>query len=144
MARRHSAETSEEFHKLIKKWISIEKATITLSGRLLEKSENPILSCIIDAIRRDSEKHQEVLKLITESLEGTTYFTHEDMSVLTEFIEKHATIEQDAVNIAAQTLDKVRTPFAKFLLEYLYEDEKKHDLIMDNLTKLKATVMTPS
>ncbi len=144
MVRRHSAEASEEFYKLIKKWIAIEKATITLSGRLLEKTENPIISCLIDTIKRDSQKHQEVLELIIETLEGTTVFTHEDMSVLTEFIEKHASIEQEAVDIAGQTLEKVRTPFARFLLEYLYEDEKKHDFIMDNLTKLKAKAMIPT
>ncbi len=144
MVRRHSAERSEEFRNLIKKWIAIEKATISLSDRLLEKTENPFISCIIDTINRDSRKHQEVLELIAESLEGTVTFTHEDMSVLTEFVEKHAKIEQDAVDIAALTLEKVRTPFAKFLLEYLHEDEKKHDLIMNNLTKLRAKSMTPS
>ena len=144
MARRHSAESSEEFNTLMKKWIAIEKATITLSGRLLEKVENPIISCIIDTIKRDSQKHREVLELILECLDGTMTFTHEDMSVVTEFVHKHTGIEQEAVDIAALTLKKVRTPFVKFLLEYLYEDEKKHDLIMSNLAKLKATAMTPS
>ena len=144
MTRRHSAESSEEFRNLIKKWIAIEDGTIEFSGRLLEKSKNPIISCVIDTIRRDSQKHREVLELIVESLEGTTLFTHEDLSIVTEFIDKHAKVEQEAVDIAALVLGKVRTPFVKFLLEYLHEDEKKHDLIMDNLTKLRATVMTPS
>ena len=77
-------------------------------------------------------------------MEGTVVLTHDDMAVLGQFIEKHTQIEKDAVEIAAMTLEKVRTPIAKFLLEYLYEDEKKHDFIMDNLEKLKGTAMLPS
>ena len=144
MTRRYSAETNEEFLKLLKKWIAIEKATIKLTENLLPKVENPILTCLIDTIKRDSEKHHQILDLVLEGMEGTITLRHEDMAVLGEFIEKHTQIEQDAVNIAGQTLKSVRTPIAKFLLEYLYEDEKKHDFIMDNLAKLKGTAMIPT
>lgn len=144
MTRRYSAETNEDFLKLLNRWIAIEKATIKMTDNLLPKVENPILTCLIDTIKRDSEKHQQILNMVLEGMEGTVTLTHDDMAILGEFIEKHTQIEQDAVNIAGQTIKKVRTPIAKFLLEYLYEDEKKHDFIMDNLSKLKGTAMLPS
>ena len=144
MTRRYSAETNEEFLKLLSKWIAIEKATIKMTDNLLPKVDNPIITCLIDTIKCDSQKHQQILNMVLEGMEGTITLTHDDMALLGEFIEKHTQIEQDAVEIAGQTLKKVRTPIAKFLLEYLYEDEKKHDFIMDNLSKLKGTAMIPS
>ena len=144
MARRQSAETNEAFLKRLKKWIGIERATIKMAQPLLDKAENPILSCIIDTIKKDSEKHKLVLEMILEGMEGTVVLTHEDMGIMSEFIDKHSQIEKDAVDIAEQTLEAVRTPIAKFLLEYLLADEKKHDLIMDNLAKLKGTAMLPT
>ncbi len=108
------------------------------------KVENPILTCVIDTIKRDSEKHQEILELVLEGMEGTVTLTPDDMIILSTFIEKHTQIEKDAVSIAEQTLKKVRTPIARFLLEYLNEDEKKHDLIMDHLDRLKGTALIPT
>lgn len=144
MTKRYSAETNEDFLNLLRKWIAIEKATIKMTDNLLPRVENPILTCLIDTIKRDSEKHQQILDMVLEGMEGTVVLTHDDMAILCEFLEKHIQIEKDAVDIAGQTLKKVRTPIAKFLLEYLYEDEKKHDFIMDNLAKLKGTAMLPS
>ncbi len=144
MTRRYSAETNEDFLHILKKWVKIEDATISMSGSLLKKVENPVISCIIDTVKKDSQKHKEVLNMILEGLEGTLTLTPHDMATLSEFIDKHTQIEKDAVDIANMALTKVRTPIAKFLLTYLCEDEKKHDLIMENLNTIKAQAMNPS
>ena len=144
MSKRYSAETDENFLKLLKKWVKIEKATINMTGSLLKKADNRIVQVLIDTIHRDSQKHQMILELILEGLEGTITLTPDDMGVLGEFLQKHTAIEQESVDIAAQSLKKVRTPIAKFLLEYLHKDEQKHDFIMENLDKLKGTAMIPT
>lgn len=139
MARvKKSAETSEEFAKSIKKWLGIERATISITKKMLQKVENPIVAALMDTILRDSEKHKEVLSLILEGLEGVTILTREDMGLLSEYIEKHAETEKTIVEIAEQTLKNVRNPIPKFLLEYLLVDEKKHDMIMDGLSVLRS------
>ena len=96
MARvKKSAETSEEFSKSIRKWLGIERATISITKKMVQKVENPIVAAMMDTILRDSEKHKEILGLILEGLEGVTILTREDMGLLSEYIEKHAETEKN-------------------------------------------------
>ena len=144
MTKRYSAETDENFLKLLKKWVKIEQATIRMTEGLLKKVDSQVVKVLIDTIHRDSQKHQMILELILEGLEGTVTLTPDDMGILGEFLQKHTAIEQESVDIAEQSLKKVRTPIAKFLLEYLHKDEQKHDFIMESLDKLKGTAMIPT
>jgi rubrerythrin len=138
MARvKKAAETSEEFAKSIRKWLGIERATISITKKMLQKVENPIVAALMDTIMRDSEKHKEILNLILEGLDGVTVLNREDMGLLAEYIEKHAETEKTIVEMAEQTLKNVRNPIPKFLLEYLLVDEKKHDMIMDGLSVIR-------
>lgn len=137
-----SAESNEDFLTLLKKWRGIERATINLTEKSMMKVDNPLILALMDTIKRDSEKHKEILGLIIDGLEGTTVITPEDMGQLALFIEKHAEVEKNSVEIAEEALKKVRTALPKFLLTYLLTDEKKHDLIMDGLAELKAKIMT--
>ena len=138
-----SAESNENFLNLLKKWRGIERSTINITNKSMMKVDNPLILALMDTIKRDSEEHKEILGLIIDGLEGTTVITHEDMGHLSEFIEKHAEVEKDSVEIAEQALKHVRTALPKFLLTYLLTDEKKHDMIMDGLAELKAKIMTP-
>lgn len=138
-----SAESNEDFLNLLKKWRGIERSTINMTNKMLMEVDNPILLALMDTIKRDSEKHKEILGLIIDGLEGVTVLTHEDMGKLNLFIEKHAEIEKQSVEIAEQALGRVRNALPKFLLNYLLVDEKKHDMIIDGLAELKAKIMTP-
>lgn len=138
-----SAESNEDFLKLLKKWRGIERSTINLTEKTMMKVDNPLILALIDTIKRDSEKHKEILGLLIDGLEGTTVITHEDMAVVNDFIGQHAAVEKDSVEIAEQALNYVRMPLPKFLLNYLLTDEKKHDMLMDGLEELKAKIMTP-
>jgi len=141
MTKQHSAEKGEPFVKLVNKWIGIEDATIIMAGATLKKMENPVLRTIVDTIQRDSEKHREVLQLLLQQVEGTFVLTPDDMAALHEFIEKHEGIEKGAIELAELTLKSTTNEVAKFLLSYILEDEKKHDLLIDGLNKLKSRSM---
>jgi len=142
MARTKSAESSEQFLKMLKKWRGIERATINISAKTLMKVDNPLLLALIDTIKKDSEKHKEILGLIIDGLEGTTILSNQDMGILSEFIENHAQTEKDSVELAENAIKNVRGALPKFLLNYLLVDEKKHDMLMDGLAEIKAKIMT--
>ena len=141
MAISRSAESNEDFLKLIKKWVGIEEATLLMIKGYEGKISNPVVDVLIDTIKTDSEKHKKILNMVIQGLEGTLVLSPDDMAQLSEFIKKHSKIEQDSVDIAEQALKKVSTPITKLLMTYLLEDEKKHDMIMDGLDELKATAM---
>ena len=101
MTKQKSVEKSEQFVKLINKWIGIEDATIIMAGATLKKMDNDVLKTIVDTIKRDSEKHREVLQLLLKHLEGTFVMSPDDMAALHEFIEKHEGIEKGAIELVA-------------------------------------------
>jgi len=138
-----SAEANEDFLTMLKRWRGIERATINTTNKAMMKIDNPLILALMDTIKRDSEKHKEILGLIIDGLEGTTVISHEDMGALNKFIEQHAQVEKDMVAMGEESLKRVRTALPKFLLNYLLNDEKKHDFIMDGLAELKAKIMTP-
>lgn len=138
MSKAGSVEKNEEFVKLIEKWIKIEEATIVMSEASSKKVKNPILATLIDTIWRDSEKHKQVLGLVLQHLEGTIVFTPDDMADISAFIDKHEGIEKGAIELATLALKSASNEISKFLLTYILEDEKKHDLLIDGLNKLKV------
>ena len=127
----------ERFEELIKSWITIEEENIDAAADLMGQSKNPMVSAIIDLLKRDSEKHKHILKTIQQSLEHTVTFTTDDMKIVDTFITKHASIEKNAVETAEQALAMSSLPIPRLLLSSLLEDEKKHDAYMEELTVLK-------
>jgi hypothetical protein len=89
-------------------------------------------------IKMDSEKHKHILETIRLSLESTVVMSPEDLKVIDSFVERHATIEKNAIETAEQAMEMGSLPIPKFLLSHLLEDEMSHDKYMEELTKLKA------
>jgi hypothetical protein len=131
-------ENRKKFEELLKKWIVIEDSTIDSANELIGQSKNPLTKTIIDLIKMDSEKHKHILETIRLSLESTVVMSPEDLMVIDTFVERHATIEKNAIETAEQAMEMGSLPIPKFLLSHLLEDEKSHDTYMEELTKLKA------
>jgi hypothetical protein len=130
-------ENRKQFQELIQKWIGIEDKTISVASDLMSQSSNPVLKTIIDLLKRDSEKHKNVLETINQSLEHTVSFSTDDMKIIDTFVTRHAEIEKNAVETAEQALKMSSLPIPRFLLENLLIDEKKHDAYMEELNELK-------
>jgi bacterioferritin (cytochrome b1) len=128
------------FEELIKKWIILEENTIDSASDLINQSKNPIVKNIIDLIKLDSEKHKHILESIRLSLDHTVTFSTDDLKVVDSFVEKHASLEKNAVETAEQAIEMSSLPIPRFLLEQLLADEKKHDSYMEELNELKAYI----
>lgn len=128
------------FEELIKKWIILEENTIDSASDLINQSKNPIVKNIIDLIKLDSEKHKHILESIRLSLDHTVTFSTDDLKVVDSFVEKHASLEKNAVETAEQAIEMSSLPIPRFLLEQLLVDEKKHDSYMEELNELKAYI----
>ncbi len=137
-----SAESSEKFANLIKRWITVEENAISSTKELLGETDNPVLKTFIDLMKRDSEKHKDILEVIQQHLTTSYTFTTDDMSVINSFITKHDKIEKNAVELAEETVAACKLPLPKMLLKYLLDDEKKHDLLIDELNKVKVDMAT--
>ena len=129
----------------MKRWQKIEKASIASTGRIVEATENPIISLIAEVIQRDSQMHKRVQELIQDSLESKAIaLSPDEIGAVWNLIEKHIEIEKETVHLAKESLriiegNKGMTVQA-YLIEYLLKDEEKHDAILEKLESIKKNM----
>ncbi len=56
-----ASESREKFENMIKRWVTIEENVIDATTEMLGQTDNPVLRTLIDIMKRDSEKHKEIL-----------------------------------------------------------------------------------
>ena len=56
----------------MKKWQKVEDASLASTGRIIEKTTNPIIRLTMEVIQRDSQMHYNVEKWVAESLQDAT------------------------------------------------------------------------
>jgi len=122
-------------------WRKIENASIASTGRVIEKTENPIVRLVMEIIQRDSQMHYHVQGWIADSLQKTVSLTPEELGEVWDLIEEHIKIEKKVQKLAEESLEATKDSKAmlvqSYLLEYLLEDEKKHKLLLERLADIQ-------
>jgi len=125
----------------MKRWQKIENASVASTGKIIDKTDNPVVRLIMEVIQRDSQFHYRVQEMIADSLETKTItLTPDDLGEVWEMIEKHIELEKKTVELAEEALENLKGKkmvVQEYLLHYLLEDEKKHNLVLDQLGIIK-------
>ena len=134
-------ELQETLLETMKRWQKIEDASVASTGRIIEQTQNPIIRLVAEIIQHDSQTHHRVQKFIASTLEGSPVsLSPDDMVEVWDSIEKHIKIEKQMVGQveeALRTLEGKKMLVQEYLLEYLREDERKHDNLLESLEKIK-------
>ena len=134
-------ETLETLAATLRKWQEIEDGSIALTGSILEKTTNPLIRLVMEIIHQDSVMHKKVQQAILDSLEKEAFSLQpEELGGIWEMIEKHDEAEKEAIRMAEEAKRNCPLVIQKQLLEYLIEDEKKHDRLMGNLENFKRQI----
>jgi len=136
--------TKEIQEKLIanmRRWQKIEDAATSSTGQMIEKTDNPVLKLVMEIIQRDSQIHRRVQGLVADSLEKSAItMTPEDMAGIWDLVEKHIEIEKQTVELARSSLSALKGRkmlIQEYLLNYLMEDEHKHEQLLERLNAIK-------
>ena len=125
----------------MRRWQKIENASVASTGKVIDKTDNPIVRLVMEIIQRDSQFHYRVQEMIADSLETKTIsLTPEDLGDVWELIEKHIELEKKTVELAEDALAQLKGKkmvVQEYLIHYLLEDEKKHNLVLDQLGIIK-------
>ena len=125
----------------LKTWQKVEDATILQTSEIISKTENPVIRMIMEIIRSDSLNHHRVQQLIVHGLrEETTTLNTDDLTEVWSMIEKHIEMEKRTAELARAcltSLEGTKLVIPEYFLNYLLEDEEKHDRLLDNLSKIK-------
>jgi len=125
----------------MRRWQKIENASVTSTGKVMERTKNPVVRLVMEIIQRDSQMHYHVQELIAESLESKTIsLTPEELHDVWNMIEEHIRLEEKSVELANEALKALRgrkMVVQEYLLDYLRMDEQKHDKILETLGTIK-------
>lgn len=143
MAKESTKQVQEQLVATMRDWQKIENAAVTATGRIMEKTRNPILRLVAEIIQRDSQMHHRVQELIADSLDvKPVALSPDDLGEVWGLIEDHIAIEKRTVDLARKALDSIKGKkgllVQGYLLSYLMTDETKHTRILEDLEKIKG------
>jgi hypothetical protein len=125
----------------MKKWQKIEDATVAATGMIIEKTDNPVIRLIMEIIQRDSQMHYRLQEWIADSLElKTVSLSYDELDRVWALIEKHIELEKKTLAMAKQSLEALKGKkmvIQEYLLNYLAEDEQKHNNLLAHLEGIK-------
>jgi rubrerythrin len=135
-------EAQEQIVANMKKWQKVENASVSSTGRVIEKTDNPVVRLVMEIIQRDSQMHYRVQELIADSLTTKAVtLTPDEVGDVWELIEKHIELEKQTVELAKSSLRAIEGKkgllVQAYLLEYLLRDEEKHDAVLEKLNEVK-------
>ncbi len=134
-------ELQEKIVSNMERWKKIEDRAVASTGQIIVKTGNPIVRLIMEIIQRDSQMHYRVEDLISDSLQGKAFaLTPEELGQVWAMVEAHIELEKETVRIAKESLESLKGKkmvVQEYLLEYLLQDEMKHEAILQRLATIK-------
>lgn len=131
-------ESIENLVKVLKNWQNLEDDSIKNTTQIIKQTENPLVHLVMEIIRQDSVMHRRVQQLLIDHFEKQPLTLNPDeLAGFWTMVEEHDELEKQTIKLAEQALAETKSSFAHYLLSYLMKDEKKHDELLDNMSKLK-------
>jgi rubrerythrin len=135
------AENEPDLVATLKQWQLIEDGSIAQTTLVMEQTKNPLIRLVMEIIRQDSVMHRRVQQVLIDSMEKEAFsLTPEELAQIWHLIEKHAEMEKETIALAEKALKNCRLFVQRHLLNYLIEDEKKHDRLLGQLEDFKRGI----
>jgi hypothetical protein len=138
-------ELQQEIISNMRRWQKIENAAAASTGQIMERTDNPVIHLLMEIIQRDSQMHYRVQEWIADSLQYKTVTLNPDeLNQVWGMIEQHVEVEKKALGMAKQSLASLKGKkmvIQEYLLEYLAEDEKKHNELLKQLETIKKGML---
>jgi hypothetical protein len=135
----------EDMVVAMKEWQKMEDASILSTAAIMMKTENPFIRLVMGIIQRDSQMHYLIQEWIGRSLttEPAT-LTQPELVEVWKLIEEHVELEKQMVDIVKNALGCVKgnkMALQEYLLDYLQEDEVKHNKLLKKLDTIKHDML---
>lgn len=134
-------ERQERLVEILRAWQNVEKRSVSQAAEIIERTRNPVIRMVMEVIQRDSAQHHRVQQFIIDSLETEAItLTVDDLAQVWTAIEAHIEAERETAELVAaarEALAGTRNVVQQLLLSYLANDERKHDLLLEDLGLVK-------
>ena len=140
-SRKSKKVVQERLVATMEAWQKVEDASVASTGRVIEKTENPIVRLVMEIIQRDSQMHHRVQGLIIDTMQKMVSLTPEEVGEVWGMIQKHIKLEQKTLELAEAALESIEGSkgmlVQSYLLEYLVDDERKHNHLLERLGSIQ-------
>lgn len=134
-------EIQEQIVDNMQRWQKVENASVASTGKVMEKTRNPVVRLVMEVIQRDSQMHYRIQELIADSLQTKTIELNPDeLADVWDMIEHHIELEKKTVKLAYEALESLKGKkmvVQEYLIRYLLEDEEKHNSLLEKLETIK-------
>lgn len=134
-------ELQQEIVENMRQWQKVENAGVASTGKIIEKTGNPLIRLIMEIIQRDSQMHYRVEEFIADSLEVKPQsLTPEELGEIWDAVEQHIELEKKTIFLAQKALHALegkKMVIPEYLITYLLKDEEKHDQLLQRLSTIK-------
>ena len=134
-------ELNEQLLKDLRDWQKIESASVVSTGQIMQSTENSIIRLVMEIIQRDSMLHAMVQGWIADTLEFKAIsLSPDELLKVSKQIQQHIAIEKKMIENTKKALDSVKGKrtllIQQYFLNYLQQDEIKHDNFLESLELL--------
>ena len=134
-------EVQSKIADTMEKWKKVENQSVASTGQVIETTENPVLRLIMEIIQHDSQMHYRVQEFIQRSLKDEAIsIKPEELGDVWKLVEDHIKIEKRTVELAKESLKVLKNRkmvVCEYLINYLLQDEKKHNDLLSGMATIK-------
>ena len=131
----------EKLVRVMRRWQAVEDESIRMTKAIQAKTDNPLVRLVMEIIAHDSAMHRRVQQFILDSLEASPIqLSPEDLEKIWDHVAQHIAEEKKTLELADEARTATRFFVQRYLLNYLLEDERKHDLLLERLEEIKNRI----
>jgi len=124
--------------KVLKEWQAIEDDSIRMTKEVQGHTQNPLIRLVMEIIAHDSAMHRKTQQFIIDSIEKSAISLQpEELEAIWDIISTHIEFEKKTITLAEEAKGSSRLFVQRYLLNYLLEDERKHDQLLEKLEEIK-------
>ena len=125
--------------------IVIEKSIVNSLNKGVKEIKNPPVKGVLKGISLDSVKHAELYKAaITLLTEVSQALSQENLDAQRKLVENHIKMEADLIAKIEAMMPSVENKKAKFLLDIILTDEKRHHAMLKTILEIIVHAETVS
>ena len=126
-------ESIDKLKSMVNQLIKTEEEVVDLTGKAIDKAENAAVKYLLQGIQHDSRKHADFGRAALEILEFKGIVGVKERKEVWDLLEKHSEMEKKHREFVAEIKYLTKTPALQYIFEQIWEDEKKHHMILETL-----------
>jgi len=123
----------DKLESMVNQLIKTEEEVVELTEKAIDKAENAAIKYLLQGIQHDSRKHADFGRAALEILTFKTIVGTKERKEVWDLLKKHIDLEKKHREFVAEIKYLTKTPALQYIFEQIWEDEKKHHMILETL-----------